>query len=104
MEKKKVIYIAGPITGVKRYWEAFERAEDELLALGYIPLSPSRLPVGLSEQQYMGISLATITVADAVLFLPGWEHSKGAMMEMQFCKFTNKPTYTDPRLIGEMEE
>ena len=35
----KVIYIAGPITGVPKYHEAFEAAEDELSAKGFVPLS-----------------------------------------------------------------
>ena len=39
---KKVIYIAGPITGVPRYWEAFETAEDELTAAGGICRSARR--------------------------------------------------------------
>lgn len=34
MERKKVIYIAGPITGVERYWEAFEKAEDSIIHPG----------------------------------------------------------------------
>ena len=28
-ERKKVIYIAGPVTGVEKYWEPFEKAQDE---------------------------------------------------------------------------
>lgn len=69
---KKVIYIAGPITGVPRYWEAFETAEDELTAAGYLPLSPARMPDGMENEKAMRICLAMIDAADAVLFLP-WQ-------------------------------
>ena len=99
MEHRKVIYIAGPITGVERYWEAFEKAEDELLGLGFIPLTPSRLPIGLTNAQYAKINLATIDAADAVYFLPRWDESKGARFEMSYCIYTGKPTFTDLKFI-----
>lgn len=90
-EAKKVIYIAGPITGVKNYWEDFEQAEDDLTAAGYIPLSPSRLPEGMTNAQYMRVCLALIDSADAVLFLHGFDRSEGAQLELQYCKYTGKP-------------
>ena len=74
---KKVIYIAGPITGVPRYWEAFEDAED------------------------MRICLAMIDAADAVLFLPGSSRSRGAALEHRYCEYTGKPW---ARGINELEE
>ena len=57
---KKVIYIAGPITGVPRYWEAFETAEDELTAAGYLPLSPAHMPDGMENGKAMRLSLIHI--------------------------------------------
>lgn len=102
MERKKVIYIAGPITGVDHYWEAFEKAEDELLAHGLIPISPSRLPIGLTNAQYARINFASIDAADAVYFLPGWEESKGAWLEMNYCIYTGKPTFTSLEFLTEV--
>ena len=99
MEKKKVVYIAGPITGVERYWESFEEMEDELSALGYIPLSPSRLPYGMSSAQYMRICFAMIDAADAVIFLKGWTKSVGARLEKDYCIYTDKPAFTDPEFL-----
>ena len=90
MGNRKVIYIAGPITGVKRYWEAFEKAEDELLALGFIPLSPSRLPGGLTNAQY------------ARLNFPGWDDSKGAKLEMSYCIYIDKPIITNLEFLSEV--
>jgi nucleoside 2-deoxyribosyltransferase len=91
MDKKKVVYIAGPIAGVENYWEPFEQAEDDLSALGYIPLSPARLPQGMTNEQYMRICFAMIDSADAVLFLPNYESSTGAMLEANYCVYINKP-------------
>ena len=90
-KKKPVVYIAGPITGIERYWEPFEKAEDELEAAGFIALTPTRLPEGLTNDQYMRINLATIDSADAVLFLPGSDKSRGAMLEFHYCEYTGKP-------------
>lgn len=91
MERKKVIYIAGPITGVQNYWEPFEQAEEDLQGLGYIPLSPAHLPQGMTNAQYLRICLAMIDSADAVLFLPGYYHSKGAEVEAKYCVYISKP-------------
>lgn len=91
MENKKTVYIAGPITGVKNYWEAFETAEEMVESLGYIALTPSRLPKGMTNAQYMHICLSMIDSADAVLFLPGWDRSPGARLERDYCVYTNKP-------------
>lgn len=88
---KKVIYIAGPIAGVEKYWEPFEKAEDEIEAVGFIALSPTRLPKGMSKAQYMRICLAMIDSADGVLLLPNWYNSKGASLEKDYCRYTRKP-------------
>lgn len=88
---KKVIYISGPITGVENYWEPFEKAEDEIEAAGFIALSPTRLPRGMSNEQYMRICLAMIDSADGVLLIPGWGNSEGAMVEQRYCHYTDKP-------------
>lgn len=92
MERKKVVYISGPITGVERYWEAFEEAEEDLLGLGYIPLSPAHLPEGMSSEQYAHIDLAMIDSADAVLCLSRFDRvSTGVKLELDYCAYINKP-------------
>ena len=104
MKNKKVIYISGPITGVPEYYKAFEAMEDDLSAMGYIPLSPSRLPTGMSNEQYMRICLAMIDSADAVVFLPGWENSRGARLERDYCFYTGKATFADLGFLAEVLE
>lgn len=91
MEQKKVVYISGPITGVENYWEPFEKAETLLEELGYIPLTPTRLPKGMTNEQYMRINFAMIDSADAVVFLPDWEKSHSAQIEKKYCHYIGKP-------------
>lgn len=41
----------------------------------------------------MDVCLAMIGKADLVVFLPGWEQSRGASLEMQYCRYQRKPVY-----------
>lgn len=90
-KKIKTIYISGPITGVDEYWKPFEEVDDILTAAGYTVLTPSRLPSGMSNAQYMRIDLATIDCADAVFFLPKFFESQGARLEWDYCQYIGKP-------------
>lgn len=90
-----IVYLSGPITGVPNYWEAFEKAEDYLTSLGWIVLSPAKHPKGLTNGQYMRIDFAMIDVADVVLFLPGYQDSRGACLERDYCIYTQKKICQD---------
>lgn len=91
MAGKKTIYLSGPITGVPHYWEPFETAEDLVEGLGYTVITPTRLPQGMDNSQYMRICLAMIDSADAVLFLQGWSKSAGARLELAYVNYVSKP-------------
>ena len=97
----KVVYIAGPITGVPQYWLPFEAAEDELLNAGFTPLSPAHLPRGLTPEQYMRIDLAMIDCADAVYLLYDACKSKGAMVEYRYCQYIGKPIVANIKDLKE---
>jgi len=98
----KVIYLAGPITGVPDYWRAFAEGANKVEAAGYIPLTPTALPYKLGNQKAMQICLAMINTADAVLFLPGWSRSVGAQIEMEYCKYIGKPHATTIEALKEV--
>lgn len=89
--EQKTAYIAGPITGVPYYRENFSRAARYAKHLGYATvLNPAELPKTLDNSQAMKICFAMIDVADAVFFLPEWDRSVGAKLEIAYCKYLNK--------------
>lgn len=89
--KRKVVYIAGPITGKENYQHAFFAAETRIWERGDIPLNPAALPGGMTNRQYMRICLAMLDCADEVMYLPGWEDSGGAAIEHAYAAYTDIP-------------
>ena len=102
--QKKVIYILGAMERTPEYWKNFERAEDDLTALGYIPLSPARLPEELSNEQNYKTHMAMLDSADAVLLLPGYFYDKCAGLEKAYCDFIGKPCEFSSCLISRFFE
>lgn len=116
------VYIAGGITGVENYKERFAAAKRMLLREGddrpismehYYGtprankvLNPAELPEGWPKGLYMDVCLAMIRAADLVVFLPGWERSRGASLEMQYSRYEGKPVYkiAQEELVGWMED
>jgi len=103
------IYLAGGITDVENYKARFAAAKQMLLREGEDRLismecyygtpradkvlSPAELPEDWPGKVYMDVCLAMIREADLVAFLPGWEQSRGASLEMQYCRYQGKPVY-----------
>ena len=91
--KKPKIYIAGKIAGDSNYKEKFADVQKDLEAEGYIVLNPAVLPQGLTSAEYMKIYFAMIDTADAVAFIEGFIDSPGAMLELEYCKYTKKNAF-----------
>lgn len=84
------IYIAGKITGDKKYRAKFREAARNLEALGHVVLNPAILPDGLEQVDYMRICLAMLEAADLAVFFPDFRESAGAMVEWGWCQRTGK--------------
>ena len=84
------IYIAGKITGDRKYRTKFREAAKAMEALGHVVLNPATLPDGLEQVDYMRICLAMLEAADLAVFLPDYRESAGAMIEWAWCQRTGK--------------
>ena len=87
---KKVVYLAGRISGDPYYKENFAEAARQVEALGFAVLNPAVLPAELGNARAMKICTAMIDQADVVYFIPGWTKSVGSQLEMAYCKYTGK--------------
>lgn len=103
------VYIAGGITGDEKYKERCSAAkrmllreeEDRLDSTAWYYGSPradtvlslAELPADWPGKVYMDVCLAMIRAAGLVVFLPGWEQSRGAGLEMEYCWHQIKPVY-----------
>ncbi|EAO6532003.1 DUF4406 domain-containing protein [Salmonella enterica] len=105
-DKKKVVFICGPMTGYENYnRDAFMRKEEELIACGATVLSPAMLPDGLKHEQYLTITRGMIRVSDVICLLPGWENSEGAKREVVYAMKRNIwPMWLDEERRGKLKE
>lgn len=104
--KKKVVFICGPMTGYENYnRDAFLLKERELINCGAVVLNPARLPDGLEHDQYLTITRGMIRVSDSVCLLPDWEKSEGARQEVLYALKRNIwPTGFDDAVREKLKE
>jgi hypothetical protein len=79
------IYIAGPMTGLPDYnYPLFRSWAYRLRQAGFEVDCPAEndLPPGNEWHVYMRHAIKRLMDCDAVATLPGWEHSKGARLEV----------------------
>jgi hypothetical protein len=110
MKSAKVIYIAGPMSGIEEYnFPAFDMAEADLLAKGWIVINPAQMDrdigfdplIDVADVDFLHAAMvrdtnAIIHQADALAMLPGWENSKGARGEMGLAVWKHIPVYLWP--------
>ncbi|EBE0997727.1 DUF4406 domain-containing protein [Salmonella enterica] len=104
--KKKVVFICGPMTGYENYnRDAFMRKEVELIVGGATVLNPAMLPGGLEYEQYLTITRGMIRVSDLICLLPGWEDSNGARQEVIYALKRNIwPMDFNDAMRGKLKE
>jgi len=97
MSDSKIIYIAGPMTGLPEYnHEAFLVAAERIKEshIRHLPefaavINPARNYGGdqtLTHAQYMRYSIHQLLIVDAVYMLNNWEFSEGATAEHTIAK------------------
>lgn len=99
------IYVAGPMTGYENFnYQAFDDAATRLRALGYSVLSPSEIEgdEGAGSRTwdwYMRRALTMLLQCDAVAVLPGWQESKGAVIETELAKKLGMQVEEEPHYL-----
>lgn len=106
MSQRLRVYVAGPISkgDLRENIKQARQAGDRLLKAGFAPYvphltcywagdTPEVLPSGTTHEDWMGLDLPWVAVADAVLRLPG--ESPGADQEVAFAKELGIPVYMD---------
>lgn len=111
---KRMLYLSGPMTGFPEFnRQAFEDAAYRLRSYGYHVINPHELPepevegfAGEMElwAEYLARDLwlfAKTSRPDALVVLPGWETSRGSMLEVAFAKKCGIPVITYGKLLVE---
>lgn len=103
-------YVSGPMTGLPYFnFPAFEAATNVLREAGWFVYSPHEndlekglkpdplgktISNGMTYKELMKTDLWQVCDCDAVIVLPGWEHSKGAKLEALVAHEVGVPVYT----------
>lgn len=99
-----MIYLAGPMRGYPSYnFPAFHDAAKRLRAAGHDVWSPAErdeeegfnpaTDVAKTLRYYMLFDLPAVLNSIAVVVMPGWEHSKGARLEVHTARECDIPVY-----------
>lgn len=87
-----IIYLAGPMTGVPQLnFPAFEKAAQDLRALGHEVISPAEMDRehgydqdhGPGYPEAISWDMDAIRKAEVIALLPGWENSRGTCWEVE---------------------
>ena len=93
MQREKIVYLSGRITGNDNYKREFACAELFLKQMGYIVLNLAEILKDLGELSYeqcMQICYRLIDIADTIFMVSGWQKSKGANAELSYAKSLGK--------------
>lgn len=82
---RRLLYVCGPMSRVPEHnFPAFRAATAQLRARGFKVTCPTELnPDQTDWHARLRRDLAALTLCDAIVLLPGWEQSSGAMLELR---------------------
>jgi hypothetical protein len=83
------IYIAGPMTGIPEFnFPAFHAAAKRLRAEGHCAINPAEVNPDPATPwvDCMRKDIPKVLECEAIYLLPGWDKSKGALLEMHIAE------------------
>lgn len=76
------IYLSGPMTGIENFnYPAFHVEAARMRELGYHVENPAENAEQPSWNAYMRQAVRQMLTCDKVALLPGWQRSRGALVE-----------------------
>jgi hypothetical protein len=99
----QTIFISGPISGYTEHGLAFLSAQEQLKKAGYDVENPcTNRPHSVEEgepvwRSYMRASVRQMVRCHGVAYLPGWQYSKGAQIEIALAEAMGIPV----KSVGE---
>ena len=100
-----MIYISGPMSGLKdNNMLAFDEAAARLRDMGHHVHNPAAHELTLSYREYLTMDMAWIGEnAEAMVMLPNWRASRGAMAEHFFAVALDLDIYFWPKDAGRLQ-
>jgi hypothetical protein len=93
----RYIYIAGPMTGIENLnFPAFHAAADRFRQAGWEVANPAENFGGrtdLPRESYLRADVVLLAHCDAIAMLPGWRHSRGALLEWAIARELRMDVY-----------
>lgn len=80
-----IVYLAGPMSGMMDdNIPAFLDTANELRGLGYVVFCPCEMGTRdlATWEAYVARDTEKLIAVDAVAVMPGWQHSRGALLEV----------------------
>lgn len=101
------IYLSGPMTGLKDFnYPAFNAEAARLRALGYNVENPAEnpLPADAPWHMCMRAAIRQMLTCDTVAFLPGWQTSRGANVEVELAGHLKMAVIQASDIVSPQEE
>lgn len=89
-----IVYLAGPMSGIEHYnIPAFIETAEAIRGQGHIVFCPTELGTRdlRTWEAYVARDTEKLVACDAVAVLPGWEESRGALLEVFAARVYDKP-------------
>jgi hypothetical protein len=99
------IYISGPMTGLPDLnFPAFHAEAARIRALGHEVVNPAELnPDGGTWQECMRKDIAALCECDGIFMLPGWDVSRGALLEFEIASRLGIEAFNHANDIAPLE-